>query len=89
MNALPVDDADSHVEECEGTWSYLESQYTDRRPIHLDLSGTPGLPRNDSYWLIDGWTGSSSGRFMPSADGASLMVTSRISPRTRLAFRRV
>lgn len=54
MGKLPVIDADSHVEECEATWSYLEPQYRDRRPIHLNLAGTPGLPRNDSYWLIDG-----------------------------------
>ncbi|MFQ5934645.1 MAG: amidohydrolase family protein, partial [Dehalococcoidia bacterium] len=54
MAKLPIIDADSHVEECEATWSYLERKYQDRRPIHLDLSGTPGLPRNDSYWLIDG-----------------------------------
>jgi len=54
MTKLPIIDADSHVEECETTWSYLERKYQDRRPIHLDLSGTPGLPRNDSYWLIDG-----------------------------------
>lgn len=54
MEKLPMIDADSHIEECEATWSYLEPQYRDRRPIHLKLSGTPGLPRNDSYWLIDG-----------------------------------
>jgi hypothetical protein len=54
MARLPIIDADSHVEECEATWSYLEPKYRDRRPIHLNLSGTPGLPRNDSYWLIDG-----------------------------------
>lgn len=54
MAKLPIIDADSHIEECEATWSYLEPKYRDRRPIHLNLSGTPGLPRNDSYWLIDG-----------------------------------
>ena len=54
MSQLPVIDADSHVEECEATWSHLEPRFRDRRPIHLNLAGTPGLPRNDSYWLIDG-----------------------------------
>lgn len=54
MERLPVIDADSHVEECEETWSYLEPKYRDRRPVHVNLSGTPGLPRQDSYWLIDG-----------------------------------
>jgi len=54
MGKLPMIDADSHIEECEATWSYLEAPYSDRRPIHLTLGGTPGLPRNDSYWLIDG-----------------------------------
>lgn len=53
-STLPIIDADSHVEECEATWSHLEEKYYSRRPIHLNLSGTPGLPRNDSYWLIDG-----------------------------------
>lgn len=54
MDKLPIIDADSHIEECEATWSHLEPKYRDRRPIHLKLEGNPGLPRNDSYWLIDG-----------------------------------
>ena len=54
MDKLPIIDADSHIEECEATWSHLEPKYRDRRPIHLRLEGNPGLPRNDSYWLIDG-----------------------------------
>ena len=42
MSQLPVIDADSHVEECEATWSHLEPRFRDRRPIHLNLAGTPG-----------------------------------------------
>ncbi len=53
MAKLPVIDADSHVEECEETLSHLEPDYADRRPIHLSLCGTPGLPRTT---VIGSWT---------------------------------
>jgi len=54
MQTLPVIDCDSHVEECEATWQYLDKRYWHRRPLHLDLHGTPGLAYQDSHWLIDG-----------------------------------
>jgi len=56
MEKLPVIDCDSHVEECEATWQHLDKRYWHRRPIHLDLHGTPGRSAQDSYWLIDGRT---------------------------------
>lgn len=54
MAKLPVIDCDSHVEECEATWQHLDKRYWHRRPLHLDLHGTPGLATQDSHWLIDG-----------------------------------
>lgn len=47
-------DCDSHVEECEDTWAYLDQKYFHRRPIAVDLSGMPGLSTQDACWLIDG-----------------------------------
>jgi hypothetical protein len=50
----PVIDCDSHVEECEATWKYLDQRYRHRRPLHVDLHGIPQNATQDSYWLIDG-----------------------------------
>lgn len=47
-------DCDSHVEECEATFQYLDRKYFHRRPLHVNLQGTPGLSAQDAYWLIDG-----------------------------------
>ena len=54
MARLPIIDCDSHVEECEATFAYLEPRYFDRRPLHADLHGIPKNSPQDSYWLIDG-----------------------------------
>jgi predicted TIM-barrel fold metal-dependent hydrolase len=54
MARLPVIDCDSHVEECEATFTYLEKRYWERRPLHVDLHGIPQNSTQDSYWLIDG-----------------------------------
>ena len=54
MKKLPVIDCDSHVEECEETWKYLDKRYWHRRPLHADLHGIPQNATQDSYWLIDG-----------------------------------
>lgn len=54
MARLPIIDCDSHVEECEATFAYLDPRYHDRRPLHADLHGIPKNSPQDSYWLIDG-----------------------------------
>jgi predicted TIM-barrel fold metal-dependent hydrolase len=47
-------DADSHVEECEETWSFLEPPYSERPPLVVDKRGAPGLTVQDAFWVIDG-----------------------------------
>ncbi|HLI27327.1 MAG TPA: amidohydrolase family protein [Chloroflexota bacterium] len=51
-----VIDADSHVEECEQTWQFLEPPYAARPPLVVDKRGAPGLTVQDAFWLIDGHT---------------------------------
>jgi predicted TIM-barrel fold metal-dependent hydrolase len=54
VSTYPVIDADSHVEECEETWAYLEPEYADRRPVILQATLGPGVTHQDAFWLIDG-----------------------------------
>jgi uncharacterized protein len=55
---MPVIDADTHVDETEETWSYLEGDDARFRPITVtqDIPGGSGeLPKGyNRYWLIDG-----------------------------------
>ena len=47
-------DSDSHVEEPDACWNYLDAEFAHRRPRILNLRGEPGLPTQDAYWIIDG-----------------------------------
>ena len=47
-------DADSHVEESEETWAFLEPPYAARPPLVVDKRGAPGLTVQDAFWVIDG-----------------------------------
>jgi uncharacterized protein len=47
-------DADSHVEEPEEAWGFLEPPYSERPPLVVDKRGAPGLLIQDAFWLIDG-----------------------------------
>jgi uncharacterized protein len=47
-------DADSHVEESEQTWKYLDEKFARRRPIPITLEDQPALLGQNSFWLIDG-----------------------------------
>ena len=47
-------DSDSHVEEPEACWNYIDAEFACRRPRIVNLRGQPGLPAQDAYWLIDG-----------------------------------
>ena len=49
-------DADSHVEEAEAVWDYLDPEYAHRRPIVVERSVPPGPYVQDAFWLIDGQT---------------------------------
>ena len=44
MNPLPVIDAASYAEAYEATRTHPEPRFRERRPIHPDPAGTPGLP---------------------------------------------
>ncbi|MBM3502539.1 MAG: hypothetical protein FJX65_01580 [Alphaproteobacteria bacterium] len=52
-------DADSHVEEAEECWAYLEPEFRHRRPVVLerkDVRPGKGPYVQDAFWLIDGHT---------------------------------
>jgi predicted TIM-barrel fold metal-dependent hydrolase len=49
-------DADSHVEESEEYWDFLDPQYADRRPIPIVGENRPQLAGMNAFWYIDGRT---------------------------------
>src|SRR5215204_514615 len=49
-------DADSHVEECEEYWQYLDPQYAARRPFPIVGADSPRLAGMNAFWYIDGRT---------------------------------
>ncbi|PON19707.1 hypothetical protein C2W62_01320 [Candidatus Entotheonella serta] len=55
---MPVIDADTHVDETEETWDYLDPADTGFRPVTVTQSipgGSNQTPRGyNRYWLIDG-----------------------------------
>lgn len=55
---MPVIDADTHVDETDETWNYLEGDEERFRPITVSQTvpgGSSTLPKGYSrYWLIDG-----------------------------------
>lgn len=54
---MPMIDADTHVDETEETWSYLEGDDARFLPITVsqDVPGASELPKGyNRYWLIDG-----------------------------------
>ena len=54
INGHFVIDADSHVEEVEDTWRFLEPPYSERPPLVVEQRGAPGLTIQDAFWVIDG-----------------------------------
>lgn len=49
-----VIDADSHVEEVNETWSYMDEGYQDRRPLAVTTENRPELADHNAFWFIDG-----------------------------------
>lgn len=47
-------DVDSHVEEPEEAWAYLEQPYQDRRPFPIVGRDLPRLGGLNAFWYIDG-----------------------------------
>jgi len=47
-------DVDSHVEECEETWQYLDTRFADRRPQAITVEDRRNLFGQNAFWLIDG-----------------------------------
>ncbi|MSO65603.1 MAG: amidohydrolase [Alphaproteobacteria bacterium] len=52
-NGLVID-ADSHIEEAEDVWNYIDEPYRFRRPTIVKRPNSPGPFAQDSFWLIDG-----------------------------------
>ncbi len=53
-NPKPVIDVDSHVEEPEEAWAYLDERYADRRPFPVVAKDLPALGGLNAFWYIDG-----------------------------------
>jgi predicted TIM-barrel fold metal-dependent hydrolase len=47
-------DADSHVEEVDETWDYLDEPYQQRRPQAITLQNRPVFANRNACWYIDG-----------------------------------
>lgn len=48
-------DSDSHIEEHEGVFDYLDEEFAHRRPVVVDIPGVvKHRPSRDKVWLIDG-----------------------------------
>ena len=54
---MPIIDADTHVDETEETWKYIDETYRSYTPVTVThQTSVPGQrpPGDDRYWLIDG-----------------------------------
>lgn len=55
---MAVIDADTHVDECEDTWTYMDESEAKYRPITVipteEMAPGTTAPGYDRYWLIDG-----------------------------------
>jgi hypothetical protein len=49
-----VIDADSHVEEPEEAWNYLQDKFKERRPFPISVPNRPVLANLNAFWWIDG-----------------------------------
>src|SRR3954470_7115582 len=71
-------DADSHVEESDATWDYLDAEFADRRPRVVQVPDAPWLMGFDALWWIDGHTYPH-----PRGHGASIYSSPPLSTRAR------
>ncbi|HEY7061474.1 MAG TPA: amidohydrolase family protein [Chloroflexota bacterium] len=49
-------DADSHVEECEEYWRFLDPRYEARRPFPIVGENRPEFAGMNAFWYVDGQT---------------------------------
>ncbi|HZS02376.1 MAG TPA: amidohydrolase family protein [Chloroflexota bacterium] len=75
---LNVVDADSHVEESDATWAYLDAEFADRRPRVVQVPDAPWLMGFDALWWIDGHTYP-----RPRGRGATIYSSPPLSTRAR------
>jgi predicted TIM-barrel fold metal-dependent hydrolase len=54
MGERLIIDADSHVEEVDETWDYLEERYQQRRPQAITLKNYSIFANRNACWYIDG-----------------------------------
>ncbi len=73
-----VVDADSHVEESEATWAYLDAEFAERRPRVVQVPDAPWLLGFDAMWWVDGKTFP-----RPRGRGASIHCSPPLSTRAR------
>lgn len=51
---MKVIDADAHVEECAETWSFLDADFHQQRPLPILIDPDTPYGRNNAVWLIEG-----------------------------------
>jgi len=51
-----VIDADSHVEEADAVWDFLDPAFAHRKPQVIERAVLPTPYQQDAFWLIDGQT---------------------------------
>ena len=49
-------DADSHVEESQAMFNFLDKEFYSRRPLAVGFAGDTAYGKNNAVWLIDGET---------------------------------
>ena len=76
---LNVVDADSHVEESDATWDYLDPAFAERRPRVVQVPDAPWLMGFDALWWIDGHTYP-----RPRGHGATIYSSPPLSTRARV-----
>ena len=56
MAQVGIVDADSHVEECEEYWRYLDPQFAARCPFPIVGENRPEFAGMNAFWYVDGQT---------------------------------
>ena len=69
MENYRVIDADSHIEEVEEIWDYLDPAFQLRRPFPITVEKNIEHSNLNAFWYIDGSVQSSSARAQWSLQG--------------------
>ena len=51
---MPIIDADTHIDENEDTWAYIEEAFQSLAPVTVTRQGVDGDAVGTRYWMVDG-----------------------------------